>query len=184
MGYFIEKHIDLNVVEIPSEKVQVDNITIMIWDKNIMSYIDGSGYKGKDLDAWWSMEEGQTVKEIEVNNKHFSSNFAADINGNYQSTGEGLLIFGPFREMDAGRYDITFEYQYEALLENNVNIGYVDVYSYAEKVVYSSKDMISGQNFVTLKNVEVKDGCVDIELRAHAKIAGVSISKIIITKQE
>lgn len=168
----------------PSERVQVDNVTIMIWDKNIMPYIDGSGYNGNDLDAWWSFDEGQTVKEIKVNNKHFFSSFAADDNGNYRSTGEGILIYGPYREINAGLYDISFEYQYENIAEQDVNLGYVDIYSSAGNVVYNMTDMVSGQNVVTLKNIEIKDGCEDVELRAYANTSGVSISKIIITKQE
>lgn len=70
----ISKQTIIESIGEPNEEVQVDNISIMIWDKNIMPYIDNSG-ANRNLDYWWDGDGTEKkIKEIDVTNKHFFHN--------------------------------------------------------------------------------------------------------------
>lgn len=163
----------------PDEEVRIDDVILMIWNKNIMPYIDGSG-SDEDIDYWCSLDDDGT-KTLEVNKKHFASWFEATEMGEYISRGEGMLIYGPYMSMKEGIYNITFQYTYDSL-ENDDELGYVDVYSKSDKISYCKKDLKMGDNSVTISNVAVYERCIDAELRAYAYVPGLTITGIIIEK--
>lgn len=168
----------------PAEKVQVGETTILIWDKNILPYVNGSGYPGETLDAWWSLEEGQAEKVIEATSNHFFSDFVAGENGYYMSDGEGWLLYGPSKSLKDGVYNITFEYDYVGTMEPGDFLGQVDVKSNAQKVEYVSKPAIAGVNSVTLENVKVLPECTDLETRFYANVEGITVRRIVIRRAE
>lgn len=169
----------------PNEEIQVDNIIIMIWDKNIMPYINDSG-AAEQIDYWCNLDEAETVKTIPVNNRHFYSVFEANENGVFTSNTEGQLVYGPFKNLKEGSYAITFVYSYDGgSSENTLGekvIGYVDVFSNAGNIEYAKKDITAGDGLVTIENVNVYGNCTDAELRSYVYESGVSIKEIIIEK--
>ena len=165
----------------PNEELQIENIKVLIWDKNIMPYINGSG-ADVNLDYWWSIEPGDTQKSIDISNKHWFSDFNADEKGMFTSTGEGVLIYGPYQHLDEGIYNIKFLYEYGGVSEDC--IGYVDVISGTDKLSYSRMDIYAGESSVTLKDIVVYDDCYDVQLRACAMVPNVTITKVIIEKKQ
>lgn len=176
----ISKQTIIESIGEPNEEVQVDNISIMIWDKNIMPYIDNSG-ANRNLDYWWDGDGTEKkIKEIAVTNKHFFSQFEADDDGIFTSDGEGQLVYGPYVSMEKGIYDITFEYS--SLIDTQEEIGYVDVFSASNKIEYQRQDMEINSDCVTIHNIRVKDECEDAEMRSYVYSPNVSIKKIIVKK--
>lgn len=164
----------------PNEEIQVDNISIMIWNKNIMPYIDDSG-AGRNLDYWWDGDgNDEKIKKINVTNKHFFSQFEAEDDGTFVSTGDGQLVYGPYVSLKKGTYDITFKYS--CPMDAQEKIGYVDIYSGTDKIEYQKQDMDVKNSFVTLHNIKVKDDCTDAEMRSYVYIPNVSVKKIIVKK--
>lgn len=175
----ISKQTIIESIGKPNEEIQVDNISIMIWNKNIMPYIDDSG-ANRNLDYWWDGDGTETNKKIDVTNKHFFSQFEARDDGTFISDSEGQLIYGPYVSMKKGTYDITFEYS--SPIDTKGNIGYVDVFSASDKIEYQKQDMKINSDFVTIHNIRVKDDCEDAEMRSYVYIPNVSIKKIIVKK--
>ncbi|OBW95301.1 hypothetical protein [Gallibacterium salpingitidis] len=166
----------------PDKEIKIQDITIMIYSKNIMPYINNSG-SNESLDAWWNFEEGKSIHTIKVNDKHFFSVFAADNKGLFISDGEGQLIYGPYKPLSEGIYNITYIYSYEGNnVENGSVIGFVDAFSNSDKIEYKKSTIISGSDRITLKNVRVYKNCTDVELRAYANVSDLSIKEIIIEK--
>ena len=172
----------IDCIGIPAEKVQVEEITILIWDKNIMPYINNSGYDGRTISAWWELENGQTEKKIEATSNHFASSFAIGEDGYYTSAGEGYLIYGPYKAMSEGVYDVTFEYDYDGTLEKGAVLGLVDVYSGTQKAEYTSCPAVAGESSVTLKNVRVFPECPDFETRFYAQVPDITMQRIVIKR--
>lgn len=179
----IEERI-IDSIGVPSKKISINDSAILVWDKNILPYINGSGYPGETMDAWWSMEAGQTEKEIEVNSRHFCSYFPVEEDGSFISDGAGQLIYGPYRSIEAGVYDIIFEYEYLGALEQGERIGFADINSNEGKAECTASPALAGENSVTVKNVRVFPECKDIELRFYADVEGVVVRKIIIARTE
>lgn len=168
----------------PDREILVEGTTIsvLIYDKNIMPYINDSGEE-RQIDSWWDIVNSDNgKKELEVNNRHFSSWFEADESGEFTSSGEGMLIYGPYKRLDIGTYDITFSYSLKNDFNNDDILGWADIYSAAGKVQNQKIDIISSTGSVTLKNVEVQEECDDVELRMYTTVAGVTADKIEIRK--
>ena len=173
----------IDVVGMPKEEIKVEDITIMIWDKNIMPYINHSGVE-PSLDYWWDMDNEEKIKIIEVNNKHFYSVFEADENGEFISTSEGQLIYGPFHRLEAGTYDISFSYEYQGDKESGEVIGYVDAFSASDAIQYNKMNIFVGKKEVTLSDVIYGNDCTEAELRAYVNVPGIIIKQIKIEKKQ
>lgn len=179
----ITKETIVESIGVPDEEIQIDNIIILIWEKNIMPYIDGSG-SDINLDAWWSLTEHQLSKTIDISNKHFYSSFVADENGHFISDGAGDLLYGPYYPMDAGVYDITFQFKFDESLIEEENIGYVDVFSMSDSIDYQKNEIWRNSKTARLMGVVVHEGCKDAELRSYVNVPGVMIEKVTIEKQK
>lgn len=166
----------------PDEEILIDNVYILIWNKNIMPYIDDSGYRGKNLDFWWDLEGEETSKHIQPTNRHFYSWFEANEQGYFTSNKEGQLLYGPFKSLDAGIYNITFYFNYENIDAYSEKIGYVDVFSAQNSLQHKVKDILSNDSKVTLENVVVYENCLDAELRVYADIPGITAKEIIVER--
>lgn len=172
----------IDSIGFPEERIQVDETTILIWDENIMPYISGSGYTGEMLNNWWRLEDGQNEKVIETTDRHFYSDFEAGENRLFTSAGEGYLVFGPYREMGEGVYDITFQYEYAGGLGEGVVLGIADAYSAQGNAEEESAEAVSGENSVTVKNVRVLPECTDFEIRFYAYVDGITMQRIVIQR--
>lgn len=174
-----------NIIEdigIPSEKISVDDATILIWDKNIMPYIKDSGYPGETLVGWWSLDPGQTEKTIETTSRHFSSQFAANKDGYFTSDAAGHVLYGPYMSMSEGTYDITFEYDYAGTLGPGEVLGQVDASSNAQKVKAASCAAVAGENSVTMRGIQVLPECTDFETRFYANVEGITVRRITVKR--
>lgn len=180
MWGFVTKESIIDCIGDPAEQVRVNNIDILFWNKNIIPYINGAGNDEKTIDAWWNMEDGQTEKEIATTNNHFASDFKAGDDGYYTSEGYGMLLWGPYRSLEEGVYDISFEYECSGDQPEGTILGIADVFSNAGGVEFKSAEAIAGENCVTIKNVRVFSDCTDVETRFCANVAGVTIRKIVI----
>lgn len=171
----------IETVGTPKEERFVDNVTIMVYDKNIMPYIKGSGVDGVRLKAWWSIPEGEAAQDIKVTSAHFESAFAADDDGDFESSGSGYLLFGPYEALTAGTYEITFNLTYEGAEEAGSELGFVDLYSYSKNHTYAQAPIRVGSEevfSVTLKDVVVPQNVGDIETRVYADGPGLGICGI------
>lgn len=170
----------------PNREIIVDGteVRVMIYDKNIMPYINDSGAENQ-VDAWWDIVDADNgIKEIKVNDRHFSSWFEADESGKFTSTDEGMLIYGPWKKMGVGVYDITFYYSLEGETNSdNSVLGWADSFSVSGGIENKKEDLISGTGSVTLKNVKVRKECDDVELRMYTTVAGLTVDRIEIKRQ-
>jgi len=174
----------INQVGVPDEEILVGNISIMVYSKNVMRNIVGSGYIGKILDPWWDFEDGEMSKEVKVNGTSFFSDFQPDEEGFFTSTADGVLLYGPYREMDSGKYNISFYYDApDALVGEGGIVGYVDICSDKGSTVHGNKEMKAGEPVVTIENVILDQNYTDIELRCHVNCAGITVRRIVIEKQ-
>lgn len=160
----------------PTEKISVDDVTILVWDKNVLPYIE------ETANGWWILDADQTEKTIETTNRYFYSQFVANEDGYFTSDTAGQLLFGPYRPMGEGTYSITFEYDYEGTLEPGTVLGQVDINSNAQKVEFVSQPAIAGTNSVRLENVHVLPGCADFETRFYANVEGITVREIVIER--
>lgn len=165
----------------PIEEILIDDVAVMIWDKNIMPYIDESG-ASENIDYWWSILPGEAEKKIEVTSTHFSSVFEADENGYFTSTTEGQLTSGPYNELEQGKYTATFIYDYTGSCVDGDVIGYVDAFSLDGNLEYKKENMIAGENSVTLNDLVVYENCSKAELRSYANVSGITVQEIVLQK--
>lgn len=99
---------------------------------------------------------------MDVNERRFYSAFPADEEGQYQSTGEGQLIYGPYKSLSAGGYNITFTWEGDQI-DGNAALGYVDVCSGQGATVYAKAEMIASENEVALSGAEIPEDASDVE---------------------
>lgn len=164
----------------PTEEVKLDNVSIMVYEYDVTPFIAGSG-STKTYNKWFNMLDNEREKVIQTTSKHFASVFKPREDGLYVSDGEGQLLYGPYKYMDPGIYNIEFYYTYDG---NDKCIGFVDVFSSSGTADYQKKEIDNNIGFVALENVVIKEGCGDIEFRAYSYCKGVSIYKIVVKKSE
>lgn len=177
----IDEQFIIDAIGEPKEKLMIDNISLFIWNKNIIPYIDGAG-KEEDFDYWWDKGEEQfTENEVVVSNRHFKSSFEANGDGKFVSTGKGQLIYGPYEHIGKGKYDFEFDYDYVGNSDENI-LGYVDVYSNQGNIKSDEKEILKNNNTVVIRNIYISNSCTDFELRAYANLEGLSINCVKIKK--
>lgn len=128
-------------------------------------------------------EVGQT-KMIQPTADIFFTQMEVDSQGRFFSTQEsGALVYGPYCNIYAGQYDITFYFseQETASTESNM-IGTIDVNVPSLGGVLGSTPVYSGQGSATLRGLTVAGDAGDAEARFMSNTAGVSIDIIEIKK--
>lgn len=171
----------LDTVGIPREERQIGDVTIMIYDKNIMPYIKGSGVSGIRQKSWWSLSDDERTHTVEVTGDHFQSDFEVGLDGCFESNRAGYLLFGPYEGLSRGTYNITFNMSYVGNAASGEEIGEVDLYSNSAKKTYATAPIVVGsaESFaVTLRDVELTQDIGDIETRVYTELSGLSISSI------
>lgn len=171
----------IDTVGVPREERQIGDVTIMIYDKNIIPYIKGSGVSGIRQKSWWSLSDDGRTHTVEVTGDHFQSDFEVGLDGCFESNRAGYLLFGPYEGLSRGTYNITFNMSYVGNAASGEEIGEVDLYSNSAKKTYATAPIVVGsaESFsVTLRDVELTQDIGDIETRVYTELSGLSISSI------
>lgn len=175
----------IDTVGVPYEERQIGDVSIMIYDKNIMPYIKGSGVAGIRQKSWWSLSGDEQGRTVETTSEHFQSDFEAGLDGCFRSDRAGYLLFGPYEGLSRGTYNITFNMSYVGDAAHGEEIGEVDLYSNSAKTIYAAAPIIAGSEnsySITLKDVELAQDVGDIETRVYTELPGLSISSIVIER--
>lgn len=168
----------------PSEEIQVENISILLYDKNIMPYIENSGYEGRVLKDDWDFAPGQSKREILPHEGLFYSDLPANEDGSFTSTGPGMLFWGPYRTLDAGIYQVTIHYSVGSDLVDIQSLGWVDVCSEIGAVQHAAAEISPNESNVTLPVFTLENETSDIELRCYAEVPGLCVERIVLERLE
>lgn len=135
------------------------------------------------IKSCWDVQKGESV--IDIFPDEFSSRYEI-INGRFVSTDRpDTLLFGPYKAIPAGEYDIEFRYHYEGDLPEGTELGLADVYEEggADLSAYVER-FYAGQESVRLENVQIPAGCTRLETRMYTEAAGVVADQIVIVRKE
>lgn len=168
----------------PSEEIQVENISILLYDKNIMPYIENSGYGGRTLQDDWDLVPDQSKREILPHEGLFYSGVTANEDGSFTSTDPGMLLWGPYRTLDAGTYQVTFHYSVDSDLADTQSLGWVDVCSEAGAVQHVRAEISSYESSVTLPVFTLENETSNVELRCYAEVPGLCVERIVLERLE
>lgn len=155
----------------PVNIINVDNCKIYVYDHDISN----------DLDEWWNIQDG--VNHIDTAKSFFNSNFDQAYGEPYISDGEGWLIYGPYAEMEAGDYSITYSYHYADEVIDTDDIGYCDINSNSGS--FDSSEYIhgiSGGSTSTSFDFSLQEDCTDFEVRVYTYREGLVLDSIEIVK--
>ena len=131
-------------------------------------------------DHWWEIRKG--VNRFKVGRSYFYTQFPQHWGGSYISGDEGWLLFGPYRELPAGEYIVTYYLGLEdgAEIPEDGMLGTVGVNSNAG--AFNGADYqkaITVDNLTpVIENLIVEDDCEDFELQVYAACAGLRIDSI------
>lgn len=133
----------------------------------------------KVVDIWAA--EGGTLK-IEINDRLFASGYPIE-NGKFISQDQdGCLVFGPYRELEPGKYSVKFNYSYAGDLPAGTVIGYVDLAGDSAEIQGYRADLVAGETSVTIDGVTLNTACTNVETRFFSSEPGIVAESIEITR--
>ncbi len=158
----------------PQEIMEIDHLRVYIYDRDISI-----------KDAW---QEAPQYVEYGMNSRIFFSSW-----DDYRSSGPGMLLYGPYDTLKAGRYTISFYFSWDGKPDEDTNLGFVDIYSNRmeeEKEVIAKKDitLADGMSFsgkvgkITLENVEIPRTLREMELRMYVNEPGIKALRVSVEK--
>ena len=120
---------------------------------------------------------------IEAYSGIFLTKHLIDNNGDYISLKKnGALIYGPYCEITAGVYDLTFYYEYSGKFKDGRKIGVADLYLGDTGKVIAAEDLYSGKTSVTLKGASVPLDCKKAETRIFTDKEKLKFVRLEVTK--
>ena len=131
-------------------------------------------------DHWWKIRKG--MNRFKVGESYFPTQFPQRGRGSYISGGVGWLLFGPYKELPAGEYTVTYYLGLEegAEIPEDGILGTVGVNSNAgafKSDDYQKKIRV-GDLTPMIENLIIEGGCEDFELQVYAACAGLRIDSI------
>ncbi len=117
--------------------------------------------------AFFPSSAGEKL-EIKFADRNLYSQFESDT-ATVRSTGSGYLIYGPYKRMEKGVYDIVFKM--DNALEGSEIVGTVDLC--VEQKVIASKEFVAGENSVLLEDVVLDFTSDEAELRIYVNTQGI-----------
>ena len=97
------------------------------------------------------------------------------------SNGEGFLIYGPYKKIEAGCYTIDYEVIDTDNNKMGEKIGYVDIFSNGE--ILTQADIISGKTITSITHFEIPMDYEKIEFRVYTSVPGIQFEKITVTRE-
>jgi hypothetical protein len=129
---------------------------------------------------WWQIRNGEN--RFRVDRSYFLSQFPQREDSSYVSGGEGWLLFGPYKELPAGEYTVTYYLGLEegAELPEDGVLGTVGVNSNAGAFNSADyqKEITAGDLTPRIEHLTVKEDCEDFELQVYASCAGLRVDSI------
>ncbi len=156
---------------------------------------------------WWTIRDGEN--HFPVKNSYFLTRFPQKENSSFVSGGEGWLLFGPYKELPAGDYDVTFCFgplksgsdvedrlpeserrkgtAAEALNNEAASadtLGWVGLNSSSgafDPADYQAQ-IPEDEQMVKISGLHLEENCPGFELQVYAYREGLQIEEIIIEK--
>lgn len=128
--------------------------------------------------------ESKTIRPVDDLYTVYEMTDTGEFKSNDRSQGGTALVYGPYEPIMQGVYDITFYYRYKGVKEENKSLGYVDV-NFCDYGLSSEKvEFFSGNNSVTINDIEVDENLNQIETRMFTDISGIYFERLVITKKK
>lgn len=97
------------------------------------------------------------------------------------SDGEGFLIYGPYKRIEAGTYSIDYKVSDTGRHGIGEKIGYVDIF--ADGKVLAQTDIIAGQSVTSIVNCDIPMDEDAIEFRIFADVPGLRFESITVKRE-
>lgn len=134
--------------------------------------------------SYFPREVGQK-RTIKADEHLLYTQHKVDDDGSYISTEQsGALVYGPYAEIQAGKYNITFNFEYKGNLPSGEIIGNADIHLVDIAQVVASMPLKVGENNVTLENVIIDRDINQAETRIFTDKQGLKFVSISIARIE
>lgn len=104
--------------------------------------------------------------------------------GVISTQGTCTLIYGPYRTIKPGKYNIDFYYSVEDCDDGAAIAGVVDICAEKGQVILGKTDIILEQGVASIQDIEILQEYSDAEVRMTTYLDGIRFDKVIITKVE